>query len=73
MKDREIEKLTSLSLSLTAVVISMVRPSYTVREDVGQVEVCVHVTTPSSGCPVAYNFSVLILSVTGSASMYHCC
>ena len=63
--------LNHLSLSFTAVEIGLVRSSYTVEEDVGQLEVCVHITNPRIGCPVAYQFSVLAITVTGSASKFY--
>ena len=63
--------LNHLSLSFTAVEIGLVRSSYTVEEDVGQFAVCAHITNPRIGCPVAYQFSVLAITVTGSASKFH--
>ena len=58
-----------LFVSATAVDVLLERASYSVREDDGHVEVCVVVTSPTSGCPVAYHFSVLIVIQVGSAGV----
>ena len=58
-----------LFVSATAVEVGLERVSYSVREDDGHVEVCVVVTSPTSGCPVAYNFSVLVVNLAGSAGV----
>ena len=41
--------------------------AYSVRENEGQVEVCVAITSRHSHCPVAYDFSLLLMSEGGSA------
>ena len=38
------------------------------REDAGQVEVCVAITSRHSYCPVAYDFSLVLVNIEGSAS-----
>ena len=43
------------------------RTAYRVRENAGQVEVCVAITSRHSYCPVAYDFSLLLMSEGGSA------
>ena len=43
------------------------RTAYSVRENAGQVEVCVAITSRHSHCPVAYDFSLLLMSEGGSA------
>ena len=62
----------NLFVSATAVEVGLDKSSYSVREDVGHVEVCVVVTSPTSGCPVAYNFSVLVVNLAGSAGVCVC-
>ena len=61
-----------LFVSTTAIEVGLEKSSYSVREDVGHVEVCVVVTSPTSGCPVAYNFSVLVVNLAGSAGVCVC-
>ena len=42
--------------------------TYTVNENAGQVEVCVNITSQHSYCPVAYDFSLVLVNIEGSAS-----
>ena len=43
------------------------RTAYSVRENAGQVLVCVAITSRHSYCPVAYDFSLVLMSDGGSA------
>lgn len=59
------------SYSYSAVEVGLQYQAYTVMETRGHVEVCVIVANPAITCPVAYNFSVLLVIIAGSAGMYH--
>ena len=37
------------------------------RENVGSVQVCVAITSRHSGCPVQYNFSLVLVGLPGDA------
>ena len=41
--------------------------AYTVRENAGSVEVCVTIASQYNGCPVQYNFSLVVVDLPGSA------
>ena len=56
--------------SYTEAEINMEHTSYTVREDVGMFEICMTVASSTgryTSCPVAFNFSVILLTLDGSA------
>ena len=56
-------------LQPTEAVVGLQRSIYWVREDVGVVQVCILVHSPSIGCPVAYPFTV-VFSTDDSAGKH---
>ena len=55
--------------SVTAAVVGLEETSYTVSEDVGFVNVCAIVYSPTIDCPIEFPFSVGLSTRDGSASM----
>ena len=56
--------------SYTEAVVNMARTTYTVREDVGMFEICMTVSSTTgryTSCPVAFDFSVVLLTLDDSA------
>ena len=51
----------------TAVDVGFESSAYTVRENAGSVEVCVTIASQHNGCPVQYNFSLVLVGLPGSA------
>ena len=49
-------------------IIGLEKPTYSVNEDEGRVEVCVVISNLHTCCPVTHNFSVTLEHVPGSAS-----
>ena len=47
----------------------MKETSITVREDVGTVEVCVDLSSSGTNCPVEYDFTIILLTISDSAGM----
>ena len=50
-------------------VVGLERTLYQVSEDVGVVEVCAIVFSPSSPCPIAFPFNVRLSTDDGSAGI----
>ena len=77
--DGEIEILDANSMSCSpaayvivvfvfvVAVVGLERTLYQVSEDVGVVEVCAVVLSPSSPCPITFSFDVILVTNDGSA------
>ena len=52
-----------------AAVVGLERPSYTVSEDEGMVEVCAIVTSPDIMCPTEFSFQVNFSTTDGTAGV----
>ena len=58
---------------VTVASIGFERDSYSVVERDASVTLCISVISPVVACPVSFSFSVIRLTVPGSASMFCTC
>ena len=60
------------NFSLTSVAtVGLERDTYTFSEESTDAEVCLEVVNPDSNCPVSSSFSVVLLTLDGTAGQFY--
>ena len=61
---------STITILISGVLVGFEQPSYSVREDVGQFQVCVVVVRPPQSEPLNQTFSLSVSTTTGTAGTY---